>query len=108
MTKKVIKIKLELGNTKKKNQKWKQPSWKKLKTKAESILVDADSNEVERLKKGIKIKEDFIILNVPISDKKGFLNLNILNNPAMSGSKKRVESTSLFKSEAIWLLEKNK
>ena len=28
------------------------------------------------------------------------MSLNILNNPAMSGSKKRVESTPLFKSEA--------
>ena len=29
------------------------PSWKKLKTSAEFILVDADPNEVERLKKKV-------------------------------------------------------
>ncbi len=73
------------------------PSWKDLKTKAEFILVDADPYEVDRLKKKYKGKDGFIIINSAISDKVGFLKINILNNPAMSGSKKRIETTPLFK-----------
>ena len=73
------------------------PSWKGLKTKAEFILVDADPYEVDRLKKRYKGKDGFTIINSAISDKVGFLKINILNNPAMSGSKKRIETTPLFK-----------
>ncbi len=75
------------------------PTWKGLRKNAAFIMIDADPNEVERLKKRYKNREEFTILNCAVSDKKGFMNVNILNNPAMSGSKKRVESTPLFKNK---------
>jgi len=75
------------------------PSWKNLKTDAEFILVDADPKEIERLKERYKNKKNFFILHTAISNKEGMMNLNILANPAMNSSQKRIESSPLFKDE---------
>ena len=72
------------------------PTWKDYHDQIMFYLVEADPEEVKRLKIKFKDKKNIDLINLAIMDKKGNLNLQILNNPAMSTSENRLNASPLF------------
>lgn len=73
------------------------PTWKEASRICEFILVEADPEETKRLEHRYRLCDAVTISNTAItSSKDEYSYLNILGNPAMSGTFKREELTPLF------------
>lgn len=72
------------------------PSWKKFRYIGNFYLVEADNTEAKKLKKKYKKLKNIKVFSGAISDKDQILKINILKNPAMSGSKMRNNVSPLY------------
>lgn len=75
------------------------PTWKNFSGAVEFHLIDADPVEAQRLEKRYKDKKNVFIYDHLIAEKSGNKALNILANPAMSGSVVRRSISPLFWAE---------
>ena len=72
------------------------PSWKKFSGEVYYELIEADISEVKRLKKKYRNYKNIEIKNLAFGLDNEYLDLMILNNPAMSGFTKRVDVTPRY------------
>ncbi len=72
------------------------PSWKNFSGEVYYDLIEADSIEVKRLKKKYKNYKNIEIKNLAFGADNEYLDLMILNNPAMSGFVKRIDVTPRY------------
>ena len=72
------------------------PTWKNNHDQIMFYLIEADPEEAKRLKIKFKDKEKVKIFNYAIMQKKGDYQLKILNNPAMSQTEERLDTSPLF------------
>ena len=85
------------------------PTWKNFKSDTFFYLIDADKNEIKRLKEKYKDKKgEMLFVNTVISDFKGSINFFNLSNPAMSGIYERKNISPLFEGERKDQLKRKK
>ena len=72
------------------------PSWKNFTGEANYNLIEADNEEAKRLKKKYKKYKNIKINNYALGKENQFLDLNILQNPSMSGFIKRENVSPLY------------
>lgn len=81
------------------------PTWKNYKGNIEFHLIDADPKESLRLQNRYAEHSNVAIHSLMLAGREGKIDLDILKNPAMSGSAKRRNISPLFWGERSEQLE---